>query len=458
MRKIAAFVIAIIAVASSLVGAQPKAIRWFPLVPKTVSDEAWSEMSPRLVKVFSGRRLAEGQELKARLREDGANAIFHKRLKADLALASGIVTACLKGGFTVGLRSRWDPNAQRNLQSAILSGSRISPIGLPEDLGALERSLSSKRYSGITHVWGRIALWHVETHGGKPIVELDGATSEDALNVMNTVISFVKFPASVNDNLHGGNSHGVPVLLTFRSTHMVAILYASGYPGGFSLRYSMNPVIVMDDHRPWTEPPYGQDAVEASDVFYDPSIGERGRFVYRNYGGTAKDLNDVNIKWEEGKRSAFAPIQFGSRESYGVMPLDTKPPRGTGSISGELSYPSEGIPSLRIVARNMATGDIYHVSSKANWGNGKRSDYIYTIGGLPAGRYTVICYERYAHPDDWATLKPQDCGAYTVSSATGFKNADHRLKPVVVAEGQKVVGVDPSDWMGVTGDIPPLPF
>ena len=219
----------------------------------------------------------------------------------------------------------------------------------------------------------------------------------------------------------------------------------------------MNPVIIMEDHRPWTEPPYGKDAVEASDIFFDPSIGDRGRFLYQNFGGTSADLEDAVTRWTEGRRSAFGPAPFSSREEYKPMIADVVPPKGTGSIAGELSYPSEGIPSLRVIARNLDTGHIYHVATKPTMG-GKGSDSVYTISGLPAGRYTLSCYARAWHPNDDADTKPTDCGAWTEHVASKYKSPDHSLKVITVAEGQKVTGINPADWMGVTGDIPPYPF
>ncbi len=59
-----------------------------------------------------------------------------------------------------------------------------------------------------------------------------------------------------------------------------------------------------------------------------------------------------------------------------------KPPNG--AISGKLSYPSESMPPLRIVAFNVETSEVF-VTEEYESG-------VYGMQGLPAGMYHVVAY------------------------------------------------------------------
>lgn len=108
-----------------------------------------------------------------------------------------------------------------------------------------------------------------------------------------------------------------------------------------------------------------------------------------------------------------------------------------GSISGNLSYPSNFIPAQTIVAWSLAQpGNYYYVTT---------SDGVsfYTIANLPPGDYEVV--------------------AYTQGLAAGYSQAvpcglsvsctDHSLIVVTVTSGQETGGVNPQDWYAPEGSF-----
>ncbi len=123
------------------------------------------------------------------------------------------------------------------------------------------------------------------------------------------------------------------------------------------------------------------------------------------------------------------------------------PGPASGSISGHLSYPSEVIPELRVVAFDAAdTTKYYFVDTVQN-----QSTYL--IENLPAGTYHVVAY----------VLDPtyDVSGGYSQAVPCGLlaSCSDHTLLPVVVQPGQTTGNVDPGDWYAPKGAFPagPLP-
>jgi len=114
----------------------------------------------------------------------------------------------------------------------------------------------------------------------------------------------------------------------------------------------------------------------------------------------------------------------------------------SGSISGNLSYPSEFIPAMEVVAFNQNSG-IWYVLTTA-----EGSD-TYQIDNLPAGQYVVVSY---LVGDDYG-------GGYTVAVPCGLsvECTDHNLLTVEVLEGQVTSEIDPGDWYAPEGSFPANP-
>jgi hypothetical protein len=128
------------------------------------------------------------------------------------------------------------------------------------------------------------------------------------------------------------------------------------------------------------------------------------------------------------------------------LPQD-QPPQSTtsqpGSVSGQLSYPSEGIPALRVVAYNTNSGYYYYMETAPNQSS-------YRIDGLPAGIYRVVAYGM-----EGVDLS----GGYThaVPCGLGANCTDHSLIDIPVEAGQETKDVNPTDWYAPPGSFPPDP-
>ena len=106
---------------------------------------------------------------------------------------------------------------------------------------------------------------------------------------------------------------------------------------------------------------------------------------------------------------------------------------GTGSIRGELGFPSEYIPPLRVVAFDVYSEDYYYVDTLLN-------QDTYEITDLPAGTYHVLAYVRDEGPGIGAGYsKAVPCGLTVECS-------DHSLIDVLVYSGEVTEGIDPIDY------------
>lgn len=106
---------------------------------------------------------------------------------------------------------------------------------------------------------------------------------------------------------------------------------------------------------------------------------------------------------------------------------------GTGSISGELGYPSEYIPPLRVIAFDVYSEDYYYVDTLLNQGT-------YEITDLPAGTYHVLAYVRDEGPGIGAGYSQAVPCGLTVDCN------DHSLIDVLVYPGEVAEGIDPIDY------------
>lgn len=115
----------------------------------------------------------------------------------------------------------------------------------------------------------------------------------------------------------------------------------------------------------------------------------------------------------------------------------------TGSISGELSFPSSGIPPLLVVAFNTTNGQYY-------WTQTTQDQTVYQIDDLPVGKYTVFAY---ALPDGKLV------GAYDQFYVCGLQQncTDVSLIEVEVQAGVVTPNINPGDWYGDASQWPAMP-
>jgi len=113
-----------------------------------------------------------------------------------------------------------------------------------------------------------------------------------------------------------------------------------------------------------------------------------------------------------------------------------------GKISGQLGYPSEVIPPLRVVAFNLTKGTYLWVDTFQN-------QQYYEIKGLTPGDYVVIAYH---HDQDMA-------GGYTkyVTCMPFAPCEDHNLIHIHIDAGVTVTNINPTDWYAPPGTFPPDP-
>jgi hypothetical protein len=122
-------------------------------------------------------------------------------------------------------------------------------------------------------------------------------------------------------------------------------------------------------------------------------------------------------------------------------------PTSAGSLSGQLSYPSEAIPALRVVAFDVNSQDYFYIETSYN-------QISYQITGLPAGTYFVVAYTLGG-----GSFPAGLSGGYTEATLCGLSAncTDHSLSPVNVTPGQDTPNVDPTDWYAGENAFPPMP-
>ncbi|MBM3136913.1 MAG: hypothetical protein FJZ98_01870 [Chloroflexi bacterium] len=131
---------------------------------------------------------------------------------------------------------------------------------------------------------------------------------------------------------------------------------------------------------------------------------------------------------------------------------EAPPPALPGGISGSLSYPSEFIPPLRVVAfrleNGQSTGEYKFLLTSENQSS-------YQIDGLEPGQYWIVAYTIPAGEGI-----PQGLvGGFSQAVPCGLSVdcSDHSLIVVDVLAGQLTGGIDPSDWYAPEGSFPEDP-
>ncbi|MFA5874312.1 MAG: hypothetical protein WC832_10120 [Anaerolineales bacterium] len=157
-------------------------------------------------------------------------------------------------------------------------------------------------------------------------------------------------------------------------------------------------------------------------------------------GGQASPTPDVNAM----VNATLTAMTFVTDTPITTVPAQIPNVPATGGISGHLSYPSDFLPPMRVVAFDAANYSIYLYVDTVQ----SQSDY--TITGLPAGLYHVVSY-RF----DSDTL----AGGYTQSVPCGLAYGcnDHSFIDVTVTAGQTTTDINPGDWYADAGTFPPMP-
>lgn len=126
-----------------------------------------------------------------------------------------------------------------------------------------------------------------------------------------------------------------------------------------------------------------------------------------------------------------------------VPTITVTPTPVPGSVSGTLSYPSEFIPPLRVVAFRVDGLYYRYVDTMLNQG-------AYQITGLTPGMYHVVAY----------VMDGSLAGGYTQAVPCGlsFECADHSLIDVTVKPGEDTPTINPADWYASPGAFPLMPL
>jgi len=123
-------------------------------------------------------------------------------------------------------------------------------------------------------------------------------------------------------------------------------------------------------------------------------------------------------------------------------------PISLGAISGHISYPSDFIPVLALIAVRVDDPAIYRVVHTQRAPPGPTS---YTMTAVEPGVYVIVAY-----------VEGQGSGlaaAYSAAVSCGLTSscADHSLVRVTVRAGETLTGIDVTDWNSVAGAFPPRP-
>jgi hypothetical protein len=126
------------------------------------------------------------------------------------------------------------------------------------------------------------------------------------------------------------------------------------------------------------------------------------------------------------------------------------------TITGKLSYPSEFLPPMRVVAFSLTDQKAYFIDTAK--GQGQFSLKV------PAGTYYLVSYPyegnagNTGQADSYVPGGGPFAGGYTQMVPCGLTAGcdDHTLLPIAVAEGQTITA-DPGDWYAPEGTFPSMP-
>ena len=128
----------------------------------------------------------------------------------------------------------------------------------------------------------------------------------------------------------------------------------------------------------------------------------------------------------------------------------------TATITGALSYPSEFLPPMRVVAFSLTDKKAYFVDTAKDQGQFSLK--------APAGTYYLVSYPyegiagNTGVVDSYTPGGGPFAGGYTQMVPCGLTAncEDHTLLPITVAQNQTVTA-NPGDWYAPEGAFPPMP-
>lgn len=166
------------------------------------------------------------------------------------------------------------------------------------------------------------------------------------------------------------------------------------------------------------------------------------------------DADNISV---ERKQSTVDSLQktIGAMENVAVtvtieptkeIPFPTMVKPLSGSMTGLLSYPSEIIPAMRVVAINVNSGEYFSTEAF--------DEGTFRLDELPVGTYHVMAYLI-----DPIAGNQNLTGGYTQFVLCGQTAActDHSLVDVKVAARSNTPEVNPADWYAPAGSFPPDP-
>lgn len=123
-------------------------------------------------------------------------------------------------------------------------------------------------------------------------------------------------------------------------------------------------------------------------------------------------------------------------------------PISLGAINGRISYPSESIPVLALIAIRAEDPGVYRVLHTQRAPPGPTS---YAMAAVEPGVYVVVAFvEGQGSGLEAAHTAAVRCGL-------GANCTDHSVVRVTVRAGETVTGIDVTDWNSLAAAFPPRP-
>jgi len=127
-----------------------------------------------------------------------------------------------------------------------------------------------------------------------------------------------------------------------------------------------------------------------------------------------------------------------------------------GTVTGQLSYPSEFLPPMRVVLFSLTDKKAYFVDTA-------KGQAQFSLN-VPAGTYYLVSYPyegtagNTGQVDSYTLDGGSYAGGYTQMVPCGLAAGcdDHTLLSITVTESQ-TVNADPGDWYAPEGTFPPMP-